>query len=262
MKSSIWSEMQRNWDRIPPPLRPPSAATKTISDLIEPLSDRGVLLGVTPEFSRFGEAMTAYDRAPMMLENIWPGDTETHKAVQSDWLNLPEDDGAVSFCIGDGSPNTCLYPDSLTAFYKEAARILQPGGLMIMRVFSQPDNAVTMDDVMQRFENRGYENPSALRLAVYACLASKSAKSTVQLHEAADVIYERLGEPGEMSKRAGYDPDETKMIMIHKSSDDALSIPKTDLTLEIASQFFSTAKIVSSGDYHMSDHCPLLVATK
>jgi hypothetical protein len=49
------------------------------------------LLGVTPQIALAYQHVTAVDREPAMIANVWPGDTETKRVIKDNWLtvNLP-----------------------------------------------------------------------------------------------------------------------------------------------------------------------------
>ena len=67
-----------NWDKLKAPARP----TQSVIDTYKSLIPEGniYLLGVTPEIANSYENVLAVDRDIKMIENVWPGDTDTKMA--------------------------------------------------------------------------------------------------------------------------------------------------------------------------------------
>jgi SAM-dependent methyltransferase len=139
--SSHWNEYHRRWSRLSAPLRPDADIVRQFENVVEGHEARVLLLGVTQELAHIGRSLSAIDRSEAMIANVWPGDTARAHAQKADWLSPPFADRAFTAIIGDGSLSAITWPDNYRTLLSEAARLLEPGGVIGLRLFLSPDGA-------------------------------------------------------------------------------------------------------------------------
>jgi SAM-dependent methyltransferase len=124
-----------------------------------PEEARALLLGVTAEITgmRWPGAveLTAVDQSSAMIEGFWPGDVPgRRRLVRGDWLHFPAEPRSFRFVLGDGVFNIPGYPEGYAELARRAAGLLRPDGVMIVRVFTQPDVKERTEAVVAEIRER------------------------------------------------------------------------------------------------------------
>lgn len=140
-----------------------------------PEEARALLLGVTAEITgmRWPEIveLTAVDQSDAMIEGFWPGDLPgRRRLVRGDWLNFPAAPHSFRFVLGDGVFNIPEYPDGYAGLARRVAGLLRPDGVMIVRVFTQPDVKERTEAVVAEIRERPTFDYWAMRFRFVASL--------------------------------------------------------------------------------------------
>ena len=129
-----WNNYHARWSQIQPPLRPHADVIAGIRSLAGGPHQNVILLGVTPELAAAFDRVHAVDKSDGMIANVWPGDTESRKATQGNWLALPMPAGPVDAVVGDGSLNAIWYPGEVSSVLQNVMDALRNGGRFVCRV--------------------------------------------------------------------------------------------------------------------------------
>lgn len=156
-----WDQIASRFHLIGSPSRPSEADTRIMEEAITKWyagDSRGslkvLLCGVTPEIATMawpkGVELLAVDQSEEMIRLVWPGDIEGHrKAVRGDWLRLPHADGCFDLVMGDGCFSCVEYREGYRALAASLHRVLRKPGLLVMRLFVQPEKREKPYDVFR-----------------------------------------------------------------------------------------------------------------
>lgn len=146
-----WAGHAPQWDLVASPLRPCAADVVVFERLLREVQARDVLLlGMTPELARLPDPvrLVAVDRAAAMIARLWQTPRPGRAAICADWQALPLRDAAFDAVLGDGALNMLEGKAALAAFAAEVLRVLRPGGTLLLRVFTRPDDPETPEAVL------------------------------------------------------------------------------------------------------------------
>jgi SAM-dependent methyltransferase len=152
-----WSDLARTYADSGPPLRMSPEDAEGYAEAValqaaERAPLRALLLGVTPDVHALpwppGTDLVAVDRSPAMIERVWPG--EPSAAHRADWTALPLPDASRDLAFCDGGLHLLDLPGQ-RAFASELARVVAPGGRVVLRMFVPPARresvATVLDDL-------------------------------------------------------------------------------------------------------------------
>lgn len=176
--SGHWSDMAARWRLVGPPLRPAAsdlaAYARGVDEWLGGWRGDGPpaigMLGVTPELHGFARArsplLRAVDGCEAMIATVWPGRAE--EVALGSWDALPLADASLDLLLCDGGLGTL--PDTTTqaAVLGECARVLRPGGRLVVRLFAPP--AVPADAVAVALAAGEVPSLDALKLMLWGAL--------------------------------------------------------------------------------------------
>lgn len=254
MTTTHWADRSRNWTQSRPPLRPNQEIIDYFISLA-PADSNIVLLGVTTEITRAYNNVTAVEREPAMIDNVWLGNTETKRAILDNWLTVDLTANTFDAILGDGSLNMLSSPGQITAFIERAMPWLKPNGQLICRMFTRPDTPITMERLHAEAKNPTV-NFSALRRLIPMYIASQNGsvvpvKLIVNLFD--QMFPDRTILPWTPEEMSAMDPyyNSTASTWFPTRQEILDTIPK-DLT----------ARFVDVGTYDIADTCPMLIITR
>lgn len=122
-------------------------------------SVQALVLGVTEEIVGMewpqGAQLTAVDQSRAMIDAFWPGDSPgQRRLVEGDWLHFPAEPHSFHFALGDAVFNIPDYPEGYAALSRRLASLLHPEGLLVVRVWTQPDPRERTEDVVAEIMER------------------------------------------------------------------------------------------------------------
>ena len=160
--ASPWTRHALQWGKVGSPLRPVAEDAEFYWHAITSALPRTelaraqvLLLGATPELASMpwpaGASLMACDLSLDMLRGVWPLGRfpgTLAAAVNANWLALPLDSGSCSVVIGDGSLSVMSRVADFERISLELHRVLQPSGLLVLRLFCQPAVAELPESVL------------------------------------------------------------------------------------------------------------------
>ena len=255
-----WAEVARRWALVGPPLRPSPEDVAAYAEVVAP---RGLILGVTPEIYRLpwpeGADVLALDHTRAMIEAVWPGPPDA--AVCADWTDMPGEPASrdVAFC--DGGLHLLPYPEGQAKVVENLARVLVPGGLVALRLFTPPPEPESAADVLADLLGGRVANLNVLKLRLGMALQADPSEGV-----ALDSVYAALvaaapdGLPA-LAETIGWDLDHLLAIESYRGSPDRYYF----VTFEQVRDLFCVSPggfdLVSMRvpAYDLGDLCPLLV---
>ena len=227
--SAHWREISARWAQVGPPLRPSPDDVAIVAQaardwsLAQGRPPRVLILGVTPELCRLawpeGTVIRALDRSADMIGGVWPGDPAA--AICGDWLALDAFFPAASFDLicCDGGLGLLSHPYGQRRFADLLAKVLAPGGQVILRLFVPPEDRETPETVLSDLRHGRVPNMNMLKLRLLHALTPDPVTG-VRLAE----VFRRFvgSEPDfeALAVRTGWPLAQIKAIESYRSSRD------------------------------------------
>ena len=254
MTTTHWADRSRNWTQSQPPLRPNQEIIDYFTSLA-PADSNIVLLGVTTEITRAYNNVTAVEREPAMIDNVWLGNTETKRAILENWLTVPLPNNTFDAILGDGSLNMLSGPGQITEFINRAMPWLKPDGKIICRMFTRPDSPITKARLHSEAKNPTV-NFSALRRLIPMYIADQNGpvvpvKLIVNLFD--QMFPDRTVLP--------WTPEQMSAMNAYYKSEASTWFPTRQEILDTLPTDV-TARFVDVGTYDIADTCPMLIITR
>lgn len=251
MTTTHWAERSRAWGRNGPPLQPNQEIIDCFASLV-PLDANILLMGVTPQIAEAYAHVTAVDREPAMIENVWPGNSGTKRAINDNWLSVELPEGYYDGIIGDGSINM-LAIDDVKFMLDKAHGLLRPGGAFACRMFTRPDEPITMERLHAEAKNPTV-NFSAYRRLIPMYIAAQNGpvvpvKLILNLFD--QMFPDRTILP--------WTPEQMSTMDAYRNSEATTWFPTRDEILALAPE---GSRYIESGTYDIADTCPILTFTK
>ena len=252
MTTTHWAERSRTWGQNGPPLQPNQEIIDCFASLV-PLTANILLMGVTPQIANAYTHVTSVDREPAMIENVWPGNTETKRAINDNWLTVDLPENYYDGIIGDGSINMLSYPEDVKFMLNRAKTLLRPGGVFACRMFTRPDEPITKERLHAEAKNPTV-NFSAYRRLIPMYLAAQNGplvpvKLIVDLFD--QMFPDRTILP--------WTPEQMNTMEPYRNSDSTTWFPTRQEILDLAP---AGSRYIESGTYDIADTCPILTFTR
>lgn len=257
---SHWKERSKNWKLMGPPKRPTPEVINQVKGLV---GDRGhiLVLGVTPGLVDAFTHVTAVDREPDMIAGVHIGDSSTKKAYLMDWFDIP---GRSRFdgIVGDGSLNMVSWPYGAKLLMQRMFDLLSPGGRLACRIFTCPDELVSLDDLNAMAATEPAMGFSAWRSKLSHMLAQEMG-ANVPVREMLRAFNHHWPDRESLSKTSGWDQADISAIMdAYAHSDLWTSFPTRSQWLKCVPPGASGVEIVPTHGYELCEEFPILTFKK
>lgn len=259
---SHWNEYHRRWSRLTAPLRPDADIVRGFESIVEGHDDRVLLLGVTPELAPIGKDLSAIDRSAAMIAHIWPGDTGRARAQEANWLAPPFADASFTAIMGDGSLSAISWPQDYRTLFSQTARVLEPGGVMALRLFKTPDECETHEALKADTLAGRCRSFHAFkwRLAMSAVAEAGNPNIAVTaIREAFDAMFP---DRDTLCVATGWSRDDIDTIDVYANSPDVYSFPTFAQLHKTILDAFTEVRFVDCGSYPLAERCPILAMTR
>jgi SAM-dependent methyltransferase len=214
---------------------------------------------VTPELSVLGPDLTAVDNSPRMLAEVWPGDGEARRAILADWTDLPFAQGTFDAVIGDGSLNSA--PEAVDEVLTEAKRVLAPGGKAAFRLFCAPEEAETLQSIMDDLGAGWPGNVHALKWRIAMVLAAPRPRAIVPVREILGEFNRMFPDRTALAARTGWSQDDIATLDAYVGADHSLGFPSLSAFLRDFERHFRKVCVVRASGYPLAERCPTVICS-
>lgn len=255
MKDSHWAARTTHWSKIKQPLRPHFSSIAVQKQWIGSPIGSVIVLGVTPEFHGLFDNITAIDREAVMIEKIWPGDTDTKHTMLADWLTIELSDNFYDGVVGDGSLNMVKFPNDAATLLNKCLSWIKPGCGVAVRVFSRPEEPITIEQLKSSIHDLSWD---AWRCYMKMYMAGKygvNIPSASQLDIFNDIFPDRIA----LAKETGWDIEQINISMdSYKNGKMNTSFPTRSEWLSVVPKTAVDVGFDENGPYDLSDLFPVL----
>jgi hypothetical protein len=221
---------------------------------------RALLCGVTPALAGMpwpdGTELLAADMSEHVIRALWPHPPGKKWPICADWLQLPQADGACDAVAGDGSFVAFDYPEGFRALAASLHRILNIGGLLVMRCFTRPEQREEPADVFaDLYANRiGGFHQFKWRLVI---AMQTDVRRGILVKDVFDAWAASGISARQLSQRTGWDEDVINTITYYKGMRTRLTFP-TQAELEAVLRECYEDISICLPDYPLGDRCPIV----
>ncbi len=247
-----------NWDKLKAPARPTQSVINDFKSLVPegPI----LILGVTPEIANAYTDVLAIDRDPKMLENVWPGDTDTKKAVNDNWETFMTDRD-FNGVIGDVAFTMLADKQRITNLSKKAFDMLKPGGTVAHRLFHKPEKPITRDYLIDMLTKPATVNFAAFKWMMFMCYAEEKT-SNFKLTNILTLFNEICPVREFAASDTGWSMNDINTIDLYKHSEWEVIVMSKKEWLETVPKDAINVKFTYQTDYDLAELCPILSFSK
>jgi hypothetical protein len=253
-------EYHRAWAHLTPPWRPHPDVVAAVRREIAGRTGRILLLGVTPELADIAPDLVALDRNHSMVVHVWPGNTDTRRAIVGDWRNGNFAANSFSACIGDGSLCGLEWPGELGRVLLGLSHALQNGGKFVCRVYVPPSAAESISVVREAALSGAIGGFHAFKLRLAMALAAQCPEPRICVSDILAEFDRLFRDRNEIVRVTGWNRHEVDTIDFYRDSAVVFNFPTRTQLMSMASKIFPSARLVAVGCYELAERCPLLVA--
>ncbi len=265
------SAHRRAWAWQSAPLRPGPQDIGIVEDWVSmwlqrqgaatPSARKALLLGVTAELTALCEyhqlPLTAVDLSQAMIDEAWLGDTPMRRVIVGDWLDLPLAAQSVGLVLGDGVSTLVAYPSGLERLGQQVHSCLMPEGLLMLRCFSRPAQAESVEQVMDAVRNGRIGNFNIFRFRLLMALHGDTPQIGVRTSEACDVFDREFPDASAFFRMTGWPPASLSTLAAYKANPAQYFFPSPDEIADTLSPWFELQE-TRTGDYEFAACCPSL----
>jgi SAM-dependent methyltransferase len=265
--ASLWPNIAHCWDLLASPLRPAPEDLVFYSAEIRQWSQargapRVLLLGVTPELYNLpwpaGTDLLAVDRSQPMIDHVWPGPRD--RVCCADWqtLDLPAASRDIALC--DGGLHLLSYPAGQTQLVRTLARVVAPGGLILLRLYTPPAVRESPRRVLDDLLAGRISNLNVFKVRLNTALQNDAAEG-VKLADAWDAFNQVAPDQGALARRLGWSPTHTQVINLYHHNPTRYHFVTQEQTAALFCRDPGGFELlrVHVPTYELGGQCPLLV---
>jgi SAM-dependent methyltransferase len=256
MTKTHWAARSQHWGTLGPPLVPHQDVIDAYTALI-PTDKQILMLGVTPQIANAYTHVTSVDYSPSMIEHVWPGNTETKRAIEDDWLTVGLDDNQFEGLLGDGSINMVGYPDDIKFLFERSYRWLKPDGTFAMRFFTRPAEHITREYLLAEAANPTVSFSSFRRL-LPMYIAANEGNSCIRTARMLEVFDELFPDRSVLK----WNPEHIPTIDSYRGTVASTWFPTRQEILDFVHPDAKDVRFVDAGTYEIANTCPILTFNK
>jgi hypothetical protein len=247
-----------NWDKLSPPARPSQAVINDFKSLVP--DDPIFLLGVTPEIANVYTNVLAVDHDIKMIENVWPGNTDTKTVVNAHWETFMSGK-TFNGVIGDVALTLLADKKAITNFNKKSFDMLNSGGTVAQRIFHKPKDPITRQHLKDILAKPATINFNAFKWMMFMCYADETHYK-IKLTNIRKLFNEICPIREVASDITGWSLSIINSIDLYEHSDWEIIVMNKKEWLETVPKDASSVKFTYQDDYDLAELCPILSFSK
>jgi hypothetical protein len=265
----VWVHIARGYAEFSCPLVPSAqdirvyerAAARHAADRHQDHFD-ALILGVTPGIANMNwparSRILAVERSPTVIRALWPGDVRGVREVRcASWFDVPAERSSFDLVVGDGSLNTCGFPDEIGTLCSEICALLRPGGIFAVRAYVQPVVAESIEAIFDALLSAPGLRVDEFKMRLFLSM-QRSSQQGVAVREAARVLHAFRVDRTVMKERLGWTEAAVAPFDKWQSSNVVYSFPSlSELRTILLRQFEEDS--ITFPTYPIGDCCPVIV---
>lgn len=224
------------------------------------------LLGVTPEIAKASwpqeVELLAVERVRAMIDFVWPGDTDSRKAICADWLDAPFPDKSVDLAIGDGCLTPVGFPDELSHLLASIHRCLRRDGYLMLRLFCRPDIAETPDAVIAALQSGEIGSFHAFKWRLAMAVQGVADAPDVAVDEVWRVWTAARIDSHGLAAARGWLPEQVELMNLYRDSPVRYNFMRFDQVIRYLRQAGFDLVETRTGSYELAECCPHVLLKK
>ncbi len=267
MNEGHWTQMAPFWRFVGPPLRP---AAEDIAAFHSAITDwqnnhdvppRALMLGVTPELYSMKWPMhtelKALDGSRQMIDAVWPGPKAS--AIVGSWTEIPLANKSLDVVVCDGGFGMLRYPDKQRELLAEVRRLLVPGGIFAVRLFSPVGRTGTVIDIFEDLTAGRIASLDALKLRLWGALHG-SPSAGVQPRTVVAAIRDFVGDFDHLARDHGWALAHVRALGLHLESQATYYLTEAKTVIQMACDELGSFRSlgINHPSYELGDCCPLV----
>lgn len=266
-QTAVWQKQAQQWRKVGPPLRPCAQDGEFMTKMVFPvLGDATTpaevaVLGVTPEIVQLfwpqQVVVRAFDHSAAMIATIWQPHPHVASSVTlARWQKLPVPTRSIRAAVGDASFNALPSLSDYPEVFSELARILEPEGIVCMRMFLRPDQPESPKAIADDAYGGRIQSFHVLKWRIAMTLAQAPTYS-VAVEDILAAFESMFPDRRELAKNAKWSLDVINTIDAYSGASTRLNFPTLQALVDTcAPSFHITDKMVP--DYELGACCPTL----
>jgi SAM-dependent methyltransferase len=258
-------------NHISAPLRPVEEDLSICNDLIAMMHqsrDRldALILGVTPEYFHLNwpenTSLSAIDKTPEMVENVWPG--ERAQVTLGSWEELPFSSASKNLVLCDGGLHLLSHPHKMQQLVRKINDIIDLDGYLLLRLFLPSASESTPEEVLEDLTSGKIPSLNHLKMKLASSL-QKNVTEGVQLADIWDTLHSIENDQEKLALQLGWDLKDLQAINVYQNSPvkyHLLSLEEvTDLFTTENDHVFHVEKVIYP-TYYDGEHYPTIIFKK
>ncbi|HEY8385065.1 MAG TPA: methyltransferase domain-containing protein [Porticoccaceae bacterium] len=267
----IWKQQASRWEHVGPPTRPTPEDGRLLLEMgIPPDTDRPdglqvAILGVTPEVVQLpwpaNTRLQAFDMSAEMIARMWrPNPTAVSHVTQARWQSLPVESQSVNLVAGDGALTALQGMVECREVLSEMARVLRPGGRLVLRCFVRPHTAETLPEVVADVMAGRIRHFGTLkwRLAMALCDSESATVAPMDIRDTFDRLFP---DRRTLHQIRGWALETIDTIDSYAGMGGHFTFMTLEQLRGLARPQF-TIEAVRQGNYELAERCPTIAFTR
>lgn len=272
--SAFWRTLAAQWPLLGSPVRPCAEDVRIVEEMLATGTElfgtaahkRAWLLGVTPEIAaaRWLQDidLLALERVGAMIDSVWPGDTDSRRAICADWLHAPFPDESFDLVIGDGCLTPVGFPDELSRLLTSVYRCLRRDGYLMLRLFCRPDVAETPDAVIAALHSGAIGSFHAFKWRLAMALQGMVDAPDVAVDAVWQVWNAARIDARALAEARGWLPAQVGTIDVYRGSPARNNFMRFDAAIGHLRRAGFDLVATRIGSYELAERCPHVLLKK
>jgi SAM-dependent methyltransferase len=221
---------------------------------------RVVVLGVTPQIMQLewdgATELIATDSSETMIDAWWaPHPRIPSRVIHTDWSDLPLADASVAVAAGDASFNSLPSLDDYDRVLAELARVVRPGGVLVMRFFVKDEPVRSPAEIVAAAMRGEFANCAVFRLLFLMALSGED--SVLGFSDIPANLEALVPDRDRLIQATGWPREDIDLFDTDRDSPIRMTFPSQPELRQRTDRFFEWVAI-DHGTYAQAQSCPTI----